>query len=70
MIKSLVNFFKQNRASEHTQAQKADIVHKKEALAKFKEIHTHARDNRKKIAKEINSNPSKTTEALRKMMKR
>ncbi len=49
---------------------KEEKIEKDQALENFKKIHSAARDNRKKIAKEIESDPQKATQALRSMMKR
>ncbi len=42
---------------------------KDEAIARFREVHQRARDNRKKLAQEIDTNPAEATKAFRRMMK-
>lgn len=46
-----------------------EVSEKEAALEKFKQIHSAARDSRKKIAKEVDKDPQKTTKVLRSMMK-
>ena len=43
---------------------------KDDALEQFRQVHAAARDNRKKISKQVQEDPERATRALRSMMKR
>ena len=49
---------------------KEEAQAKDDALEKFKQVHAAARDNRKKISKQVQEDPERATRALRSMMKR
>lgn len=70
IIKYLLNIKKHHKALQKERKIHQESQAKNDAIARFKDIHAQARDHRKKIAKEITSNPQKTAAALRKMMKR
>ncbi len=68
------NTSKSSKKSKHSSKSDSystdkQTAEKEEAIAKFRQIHQKARDNRKKLAQEIDANPSEATKAFRRMMK-
>ena len=70
LYRKIKNHTREQTIKSAAKLKKAAKLEKDEALDKFKKVHAAARDHRKKLAKVIKEDPEKSTEMLRKMMKK